>query len=113
MYGAADDPMIVDAEWFSIMIHTTWVIVPGTYPCAPTLTTVAPETPPTVARTVAVPAEIAAASPAPETVTAGADEVQAAFLVTSLVVPSPYVAVAVSCRVAPVWSVGLLGVTAT
>src|SRR5262249_55481392 len=73
---------------------------------------VLPTTDPIVAEIVAVPGASAVARPEELiTVTFGADDAHATWLVTSFVLPSEYVPMAVNCCVLPTVTVGFAGVT--
>ena len=78
-----------------------------------TVRVVCAETPPEVAVMVVVPAVRAVANPLLSTVaTAVLEELQVTEMVTSWVVPSEKVPVAVNCSVVPPGTLGLAGVTA-
>src|SRR5262249_55550142 len=80
---------------------------------AVTVRTVEPLTPPSVAEMVDVPVATAVAKPVPEMVaTAGVADAQVTCAVRSSVEPAEYVPVAVNCRVSPLATLGLAGVTA-
>ena len=77
-----------------------------------TVTTVLPETDPSVADTVAVPAETPVPNPAAFTETEPLLDAQDTCVVRFCVDPSEYVPVAVNCCVPPAGKVGFDGVTA-
>ena len=80
---------------------------------AATVRPVLPLTDPRVAEIVVVPVETAVARPPVVTVaTAVVDDAKVTWFVTSSVLVSEYVAVAVNCCVPPVVTVALAGVTA-
>jgi len=79
-----------------------------------TVSVVLPTVPPYVALMVVVPVPEALAKPFPVTVaTEVFEEVQVALVVTSMLVPSDCVAVALNCWVAPIGRLGFGGVIAT
>src|SRR5262249_56588130 len=79
---------------------------------ATTVSLVLPTTDPIVAEIVAVPGAWAVARPEELiTVTFGADDAHVTWLVTSFVLPSEYVPMAVNCCVPPTVTVGFAGVT--